>query len=343
MNTAQNVMAAITSIGIYLPEKILTNHDLEKIVDTTDDWIVRRTGIQERRIAASDEYTSSMGVMAARDALARRGIDAKEIDLIIVTTMTPDSLCPSTACLIQSAIGADRAAAFDLLAACSGFLYGLQMAKCCIESKIYKKVLLISSEKNSAFVDYTDRNTCVLFGDGAAACIIESSLEEELPSSIFAIRNVELGSDGSLGDLIAIPAGGARQPGSHETVDQKLHFMKMNGKEVFKHAVRKMEETAKHCIDSLGLQEKDIRWLIPHQANIRIIEALGKRFDIEPNQVATTITKYANTSASTIPIALYEVMEKSTIENGALFLLVAFGGGLTWGASILETICKKKP
>ncbi len=332
--------AHITAIGISLPETILTNVDLEKMVDTNNEWIISRTGIEERRIAMSDESTFSMGLNAAQEALDKRGFGPLDIDLIIVTTMTPDFLCPSTACLIQGALKAINAGAFDLQAACSGFIYGLQMAKCCIESGNYKRVLLISSEKNSSFVDYTDRNTCVLFGDGAAACVIESSLNESLPALSFAIGSVELGADGALSELITIPAGGSRLPGSIKSIEEKLHTIKMNGKEVFKHAVRRMESSAKNCLEASGLHESNLRWLIPHQANMRIIDALAKRFEIPSERVATTIKKYANTSASTIPIALYDILSKETIEKDDLFLLVAFGGGLTWGSAILQAIIR---
>ncbi len=334
----KKITAVISSIGISLPENILTNFDLEKMVETTNEWILTRTGIEERRIAKTDEHTSTLAVQAARDALFRRGIDASSVDLIIVTTMTPDYLCPSTACLVQGELQASQAAAFDLQAACSGFLYGLQTAKAFVESGIYKKILLISSEKNSAFVDYTDRNTCVLFGDGAGACLIEPSTSPDLPNLTFAIRSVELGADGSLSDLIVIPAGGSRHPGSHESIENKLHAIKMNGKEVFKHAVRRMELAAKSCLETEQLEEKNLRWLVPHQANMRIIDALAKRFDIPSDRVATTIKQYANTSASTIPIALYDILKKGAVEPHDLFLLVAFGGGLTWGASILEAL-----
>ncbi|MGR3952407.1 MAG: beta-ketoacyl-ACP synthase III [Chlamydia sp.] len=332
--------AVISTIGICLPENILTNFDLEKIVETSDDWIVSRTGIHERRIGTQEEHASTFGVAAARHALEQRKIDPSSIDLIIVTTMTPDYITPSTACLIQGELGCEKAASFDLQAACTGFLYGLQMAKACIESSIYKKILLISTEKNSAFIDYEDRNTCVLFGDGAAACIIESSSAEDLPKAVLKIRSVELGSDGSLSDLIIIPGGGSRNRASPETILNRLHYLKMSGREVFKHAVRRMEIAAKKCLENAGVREEELRWLIPHQANIRIIEALGKRFNISAEKVATTITKYANTSSSTIPIALFEIFAENRLKPDDLMLLVAFGGGLTWGSSILEAIIK---
>ncbi len=330
-------VALITAIATSLPEKILTNSDLEKMVDTSSEWIVSRTGIEERRIASDTEFTSTFGVEASKKALSIRGLDPMDVDLIIFTTMTPDYLCPSTACIVQSEIGAERAAAFDLQAACSGFIYGLSVAKSFIESGMYKRILLVSSEKNSAFVDYTDRNTCILFGDGAAACVIESSsLFDKPPTHSLKIKTTILGAQGSLHDLIIIPAGGSRLPASETSMSDKLHTIKMNGREVFKHAVRRMEQVAKECLDKESLDEKSISWLVPHQANMRIIDALAKRFEIPYERVSTTITKYANTSASTIPIALDAILSSGEVKPNDQFLLVAFGGGLTWGGSILE-------
>ena len=322
--------AVINSIASYLPEKTLTNHDLTKLVDTSDEWIFTRTGIRERRIAADDEFASSMGAKAARKALEQAHLSPLDIDLIIVSTMTPDYLSPSTAALIQRDIGATRAAAVDIGAACSGFVYGLTMVKAFIESSIYSTILLVSTEKNSAFVDYTDRNTCVIFGDGAAACVISRD------GHGLRIKTTHLGASGEESDLIQIPAGGCRLPASSTSFDDKLHCIQMNGKELFKHAVRRMEEAINICLKAADVPASSLRWLVPHQANIRIIDALAKRFSIPEDRVAITIDMFANTSSSTIPIALEKLQQTGQIASSDLVLLTAFGGGLTWGATLLE-------
>ena len=325
----KKITARITSIGAYLPERILTNADLEKMVDTSDSWIIQRTGIRERRIAAADEYTSTMGERAAREALAAIQMKPEQLDAIICATMTPDYISPSTAGLIQAALKATSACAFDIQAACTGFLYALSIAKGWIESGMYKNVLVIASEKNSAFIDYEDRNTCVLFGDGAGACIVQA----ESPG--LAIEHISLGADGTLAHLIEIPGGGCRHAATAATVDQKQHVLKVQGREVFKHAVRRMEAAVTDCLKKTGHSESDIHWLVPHQANIRIMEALAEGFSIPWERVFKTIERYGNTSSSTIPIALHELQKQHTISDGENILLVAFGGGLTWGASLL--------
>ncbi len=325
--------AKIIGTGSYVPERVLTNQDLEKMVDTNDEWIVSRTGMKERRIARSDEYTSDMGLAAAQKALEAAQIPADSLDLILFATLTPDYIFPSTACLIQTQLGATKAAAVDVQAACTGYLYALGMAKAFIESGIYKNVLIIAAEKLSSIVNYKDRNTCVLFGDGASAAVISS----ESPSGVkgLAVRDVSLGSDGQLAQLLILPAGGSRKPATHETVDGNLHYLQMEGKEVFKHAVRRMESASKESIDKAGLKEEEISWLIPHQANMRIIEALAKRFQVPMEKVFVTIHKYGNTSASSLGIALDELMRQKTAQKGDNILLTAFGAGLTWGASVL--------
>lgn len=324
--------ARIVGTGSYLPERILTNADLEKMVETTDEWIVTRTGMRERRIAASSEFTSTMGVEAAKRALENAGKTPTDIDLILVATLTPDHIFPSTAALIQSALNAPQAAACDFQAACTGFLYGLSMAKAYIETGMYRNILLIASEKLSSIVDYQDRNTCVLFGDGAAAAVIS----DEGPG--YAIREICLGADGQLANLLIMPAGGSKLPASHATVDQRKHYIAMEGKEVFKHAVRRMESAAKECLDKAGMQESDIGWLVPHQANERIIDAIAKRFSIAEERVYKTVHKYGNTSASAIAIALDELVREKQIKVGDNLLLAAFGAGFTWGASILTKL-----
>lgn len=324
--------AFIKSVASYLPERVLTNVDLEKLVDTSNEWIVARTGIKERRIARPDEYPSTMGIEASKRVLAATGTDPRDIDLIIVSTMTPDYLCPSTAALIQSSIKATRAGAVDIQAACTGFIYGLSIAKAYIESGIYQTILLVSSEKNSAFVNYSDRNTCVVFGDGAGACLITRN------GPGLAIGAIDLGASGEEADLIQIPAGGSRLPASATSYTDNLHSIQMNGREVFKHAVRRMEESIHACLTKASLTPSDIKWLIPHQANLRIIDALAKRFDIDSSKVMITIDTFANTSSSTIPIALDLLLSKNEIQPLDRILLTAFGGGLTWGSAILTAI-----
>lgn len=327
--TNNQLQATITGLGVFLPENILSNADLEKMVETSDEWILTRSGISERRLANESEFTSSMGTKAAEAALKQAGIHAKEVDAIIVATMTPDHLCPNTACLIQGALQAENACAFDLSAACSGFLFGLSIAKAWIETGAFKNILVIASEKNSAFIDYQDRTTCVLFGDGAGAAVVQGG------GSGYIIRHVSLGADGNQSSLISIPAGGSRQPASSATVADKNHYLKMAGKEVFKHAVRRMEAAAKECLEKVGLAQEELSWLVPHQANLRIMEAIAKRFDIPWERVYRTIHKYGNTSASTVPIALSELDSLQLTKEHDNVLLVAFGGGLTWGASLL--------
>lgn len=321
--------ARITGTGAYVPEKVLTNHDLEKMVETSDEWILTRTGMKERRIAAADEFTSDMGYHAASMAIDKAGILAEDIDLILVATLTPDHIFPSTACLIQNKLKAFNAAAVDIQAACSGYIYGLSMAKAYVESGMYKNVLVVASEKLSSIVDYKDRNTCILFGDGASACVVSSE-----GKGLFVL-DVNLGADGELSHLLILPAGGSKHPASKDTVEAQMHFLKMEGNEVFKHAVRRMEMASNECLSNCGLSGNDIKWYVPHQANIRIIEAIAKRFEVPMDRVYRTIHKYGNTSASSLGIALHELLIEEPPENGDNFLLTAFGAGLTWGASIL--------
>ncbi len=326
--------AKIIGTGSYLPKRVLSNQDLEKIVETTDDWIVTRTGMKERRIAREDEFTSDMGADAARAALDDAGMSAEEIDFILVATMTPDYMCPSTSCLIQKAIGATKAASMDVGAACTGFLYVLATAKAFVETGLAKNVLVIASEKLSSITDYQDRATCVLFGDGASACIVSAAKERKG----LELSGITLGCDGGQADILVIPAGGCRQPASNETVENRQHYVKMEGKEVFKHAVRRMESACKECLELAELQEQDISWLIPHQANIRIIDAMAKRFKhLPPDRIFKTVHKYGNTSASSVGIALDELLKQESLQKGERILLTAFGGGLTWGAAVLTS------
>lgn len=321
--------AKIIGTGSYLPERVLSNSDLEKMVETSDEWITSRTGMKERRIAHEGEFTSDMGREAALKAIEKAGIEPSEIDFILVATLTPDFATPSTACILQSQLKAVNAAALDIQAACTGFIYGLSIAKAYVDAGVYKNVLVVASEKLSSVTNYKDRNTCILFGDGAAAAVVSSAGKGLL------IRDVFLGADGDLAELIQLPAGGSRKPTSAETVAQELHYLQMEGKEVFKHAVRRMEGACKTCLERVGMKESEISWLIPHQANIRIIEAMGKRFELPMERVYMTIHKYGNTSASSLGIALDELLQEQSIAPGENLLLTAFGAGLTWGAAVL--------
>jgi 3-oxoacyl-[acyl-carrier-protein] synthase-3 len=321
---------AIVGIGSYLPERVLTNADLERIVDTTDEWITSRTGIRERRMAAEGEHTSTMATAAARIALERAGVAAGDLDLIIVATITPDMPFPATACLVQEELGAAKAAAFDLEAACTGFLYALEIGRQFIESGTHKNVLIIGAEKLSSIIDWKDRNTCVLFGDGAGAAVLR---RREGARGVLATR---LGSDGGKADALAMPGGGCRQPATVDSVNERIHFLKMEGKEVFKNAVNAMTAAAQEVLERSGLGIGDIRCIIPHQANQRIISAVGDRLGATEGQVFVNLQKYGNTSAASVAIALDEAVREGKIERGDKILLVAFGAGLTWGATVLE-------
>ena len=329
-----SLKARIIGTGSYVPSRVLTNQDLEKMVETTDEWIVTRTGMKERRIASDNEFTSDMGYQAAMQALSKADLRPEELDMILVATLTPDFVFPSTACLLQSRLKAIKAAAVDIQAACTGYIYTLAMAKSFIESGLYKNVLVVAAEKLSSIVNYKDRNTCVLFGDGASACIVSSDTSKEGLS----IREVCLGADGDQAELLILPAGGSRRPATQETVASEQHFLRMEGKDVFKHAVRRMESSSKECIDKVGLTEKDVSWLVPHQANVRIIEAIAKRFEVPIDRVFMTIEKYGNTSASSVGIALNELLEQKPVSAGENILLTAFGAGLTWGSAILTKV-----
>ncbi len=321
--------AIVVGTGSYFPEKVLTNQDLEKMVDTTDDWIVSRTGMKERRIAREDESASDMGYMAALQALESSGKKAEEIDLILCATLTPDHFFPSTACLIQKRLGT-KAAAFDISAACSGYVYALLTAKAFVASGAYRNVLVIASEKISGIVDYTDRRTCVLFGDAATAAVVSDSGEG------LEIVHGRLGADGNGAEILIQPAGGSRIPTTKETLEKGLHFLQMNGQEVYKHAVRRMEEVAMLCINDLQMKATDIHYLVPHQANLRIIEGFAKRFQIPEERVVINIHKYGNTAAASVGIGFDELLKEGKVANGENILLVAFGAGLAWGALVLS-------
>jgi 3-oxoacyl-[acyl-carrier-protein] synthase-3 len=328
---ARKLQAKIIGIGSYLPEKVLSNADLESMVETTDEWIFSRTGMKERRLARDDEYSSNMGTQAALRALEKAKLAPEQIDLILVATITPDYVFPSTACLIQQQLGMRKIAAFDIQAACSGFLYALSIAKAFIESGAYRNILIIASEKLSSITDYTDRSTCILFGDGASACVISSE------GKGLVIENVTLGADGEQAELLIMPAGGSRKPATDATVAKREHYIKMAGNEVFKHAVRRMESACKDCLEAVGISEKEVSYLIPHQANLRIIDAIAKRFEhLTADRIFKTVHKYGNTSASSVGIALDELCQTVAIGDNERILLTAFGGGLTWAAALLR-------
>ncbi|MEC0172582.1 beta-ketoacyl-ACP synthase III [Paenibacillus graminis] len=319
----------IIGTGKYVPEKILTNSDLEKMVETNDEWIVSRTGIRERHIAAPHEATSDLAYEAAVRTLDSAGIKAEDLELIIVATVTPDSTVPSTACILQDKLGAKGAAAFDLSAACSGFVYSLATATGFIQNGMYNNALVIGADTLSRITDYSDRNTCVLFGDGAGAVIIG-----EVPEGR-GFLSFDLGAEGSGGSLLNIEAGGSRLPASHQTIEDKKHFLYMNGREVFKFAVRVMGTATERVLTKAGLGKENIDLFVPHQANIRIIQSAMQRLDLPPEKCVINVDKYANTSAASIPLALVEAAEEGRIKEGDAVLMVGFGGGLTWGASVL--------
>ncbi|KAF0196386.1 MAG: 3-oxoacyl-acyl-carrier-protein synthase III [Bacillota bacterium] len=321
--------ASVTGTGIYTPQRIMTNQELERVVETTADWIVSRTGIKERRIAAPEQATSDLCLEAARGALEDAGITAADLDCIIVGTITPDMVFPSTACIIQGKLGATRAAAFDISAACTGFIYGLQLAKQGIEAGSWEHVLVIGGETMSRILDWQDRNTCVLFGDGAGAAVISRSNGKGA-----RILGVHLGADGSGGDCLILPAGGSRLPASAETVAERKHYIAMNGHEVYKFAVRIVEEAAGQVLSKLGLTFADVDYLVPHQANLRIIEGFAKRLKLPVDKIAINLDLYGNMSGASIPVALHQFKHK--LNTGDKVLLVSFGGGLTWGSCLLE-------
>ncbi len=320
----------IIGTGSYVPARVMTNADLEKIVDTTDEWIVSRTGMRERRIASDQECTSDMGAQAAERAIKQAGIRADEIDLVICATLTPDMMFPATACLIQNMIGATNAAAFDMEAACSGFLYGLEIGQQFITSGTYDTVLVVAAEKLSTIVDWEDRNTCVLFGDGAGAAILRSRGEEH------GILTTCMGADGSKADILLMPAGGAKYPASRESVSSKMHCLKMAGKEVYKHAVTAMQTAARDALGKCNLSAADIKCVIPHQANVRILEALADRLEMPMEKVYINLDRYGNVSAASVAIALDEAAREGRFERGDLILLVVFGSGLTWASCVIQ-------
>src|SRR5664280_1553453 len=326
----QGRTCSIVGVGSYVPSRVLTNAHLEKMVDTSDEWITTRTGIKQRRLAAKDEFTSDMAAHAAQRAMKKAGVTADQIDLIIVATITPDMPFPATACIVQQKIGAHRAAAFDLEAACSGFIYGLEIGQQFIMSRTYDTVLVIGAEKLSSIVDWTDRNTCVLFGDGAGAAVLQSR-----PNS-HGLLTAVMGADGSKGNLLHMPGGGSRCPASVDSVAAKLHYLRMDGRETFKSAVQAMYHAAQEALRRCELDISKIKCVIPHQANRRIIDAVGKRLGATPEQLFINLDRYGNTSAASVAIALDEAVSSGKIQRGDLILMMVFGAGLTWGAAVIE-------
>ena len=323
-------VSMIQGIGAAAPEKILTNHDLEKMVDTSDQWIRERSGIERRHILEEGKANSDLAMLAAKRALKDSGVEAKELDCIIVATVTPDFFFPSTACQVQAKLGAVNAAVMDISAACSGFLYALIIANSLIGTQKYKNILIIGSEALSKITDWEDRSTCVLFGDGAGAAVIVPSDGKQ------GVLSSYMKGDGRLGNLLRIPGGGSAHPATHETVDQRLHFIKMEGREVFKHAVRTMVDAAVHGLESAGYNAENIDLLITHQANVRIINAVAKRLKLPKEKVYINLQEYGNTSAASIPLAMNQAKAEGVLKKGTLCLLVAFGGGFTWGASLVQ-------
>ncbi len=323
--------AIITAIGHYVPPNVLTNKDLEKMVDTSDEWITTRTGIKERHILDKDKGTSFMAARAAEMALNERGITPEEVDMILVATVTPDMMFPNTACLVQDAIGAKNAWGVDLNGACTGFVYALATGAQFVETGRYNKVLVIGADKMSSIVDYTDRNNCVLFGDAGAAVLLEPSESDE-----YGVLDFILKSDGSGGKYLYMPGGGSLHPASHETVDKRMHYIRQEGRTVFKFAVTGMAEVTEAILKKNNLSGKDIKYFVPHQANLRIIDATGKRLGLESDQVLVNIDKYGNTTAATIPLGLSELYHEGKLKKGDLVLMAAFGAGFTWGSLLLR-------
>lgn len=326
----ENLKARILGTGRSLPEKVLTNADLEKIVDTSDEWITTRTGIKERRIAGKDEALSDFAIVAGKNALDMAGVKAEELDLVLLATVTYDQPIPATACTVQHKLGAINAAAFDFQAGCTGFIYGLSIADQYIKSGAAKKILLIGGEVLSKVIDYQDRTTCVLFGDGCGAVVLSAEKGEKglLSSSIH--------SDGSMADFIEMPGGGSRIPASVESVQKRLHFVKMKGNETFKVAVRRIEGACREALEKAGVPAEKVRWFIPHQANLRIISAVAERLGWPPETFVINIERVGNTSAGSIPIALDEAVRENKIKDNDILVFSAFGAGLTWGAAVIR-------
>jgi 3-oxoacyl-[acyl-carrier-protein] synthase-3 len=324
------IHARIIGTGSYAPKKVLTNHDIEKMVETSDEWITERTGIKERRIVDRHEVTSDLGYEASKRALKAAGLGPNDIDVIIAATTTPDMVMPNLACCIQEKLGAKKAAGFDVYAACSGFIYGLSIASAYIQAGAYTNVLVVGAEVLSRFTDWEDRTTCVLFGDGAGAAVLQRHAGKR------GVLSTHLHSDGNFGQFLYVPGGGALHPPSHETVDKRMHYIKMKGNETFKVAVRALEDVVQEALDHNKISPEEIDYLVPHQANMRIIQAMAKRLNMPMEKVIVTIHKYGNTSAASIPMALDEASREGRFKENDLLLLEAFGGGLTWASALVR-------
>jgi len=327
----KRIRAYISSVGMYVPERRVTNDELSEIVETSDQWIRERTGIRERRVVSDGQTNSDLSVKAVEDCLRRAEVSPEEIDLIIVPTVTPDMMFPSTACLVQDRLGASKAWGFDLSGACSGFLYALSVGTQFIENGRYKKVVVVGTDVMTSIVDPEDRATCVLFGDGAGAVLLEPSATDGIGVLDFVLR-----CDGSGGKYLNMPAGGSRMPASHETVDQRLHYVQQDGRSVFKFAVKYMAEVSAQILARNDLDVSALKLFVPHQANLRIINSTANRLKLREDQVAINIERYANTTSATIPIGLFEYQESGILQKGDLVLLASFGAGFTWGSVLLR-------
>jgi 3-oxoacyl-[acyl-carrier-protein] synthase III len=328
--TIHHTRAKIIGLGYSIPTKILTNNDLEKLVETSDEWITTRTGIKQRHIAADGESSSDLGKTAALNAINDAGLSPLDIDLIILATISPDMIFPSTACVVQEKIGAKNAAAFDISAACSGFPYALSIGCQFVANGTYKNVLVVAAETLTHFVDWTDRGTCVLFGDGAGAAVLSRSTDES------GILSSYLGADGSYVDMLKIPAGGSAMPASQATLDERLHYLKMEGRDVFKIAVSMMVDAAHEALKRADITIDEVDLLIPHQANLRIINAVSKRLGIPEEKVFVNIDNYGNMSGATVIVGLCEAVQKGMVKKDSIIVFSAFGGGFTWGANVIR-------
>jgi len=330
--------ATITGTGMYVPERKLTNADLERMVDTSDEWIVERTGIHERRIAAPEQASSDLALIACQRALSAAGLSADQVDCIVVATTTPDRILPSCACTLQQKLGATRAVAFDMFAACTGFVFGLSIGRSMIAARTVDTVLVVGVETLSRIVDYTDRNTCVLFGDGAGAVVLQPCAEGE------GLLAIDIHSDGELGGVLEVPSGVSANPPSAATVAAREHFIRMQGKKLFPFAVRTMTESLRRCMEQAGVSAEEVEMVISHQANLRIIDAVRERLGVTPDKVPVNIDRYGNTSSASIPISLDELVREGRVKPGDLIGFCAFGGGATWGASIIRwTMARQMP
>ncbi len=325
------ITSKILGVGDKFPRKVLTNEDLEKIVDTSDEWITQRTGIKKRRITENGETASDLAVVAARDAIEDANLTPKDIDMIVVATVTPDMPFPSTGCVLQDRLGIEDIPAFDLSAGCTGFIYALTVADSFIKSGSVNNILVIGVELLSKITDWEDRGTCVLFGDAAGAVVLGRSDDDNT-----GILSTYISADGRLGDLLKMPGGGSKMPASHESIDKKLHYLKMEGNDVFKSAVRAMERSALKGLKAANMSADELDWLVPHQANIRIIDFLARRLDMPSEKVVVTIDEYGNTSSASIPTSFCEAIKDGRIKRGDSVLMVAFGAGFTWGSVLLR-------